>query len=94
MRRFILIGLCLVATITFSQTQPQLNLMPMPSSVQQTTGQLPITSSFSVAVAGTRDPALEAGVQRFTKQLSAQTGIPFRTNTGATPTLTVRECPP
>jgi len=69
--------------------QPQLNLMPMPSSVQQGSGQLAVTQSFSVSVTGTHDPALEAGVQRFTKQLSLQTGIPFRTKEGGTPTLTV-----
>ena len=89
MRRFMLVGLCLVATIAFSQTQPQLNLMPLPASVQQGTGQLAITQTFSVVINGTHDPALEAGVQRFTKQLSIQTGIPFRTKDGASPTLTV-----
>jgi hexosaminidase len=89
MRHFILIGLCFFATIAFSQTQPQLNLMPMPSSVQQGSGQLAITQSFSIAINGTHDSALEAGVQRFTKQLSAQTGIPFRTKEGTSATLTV-----
>jgi hexosaminidase len=89
MRRFMLVGLCLVATIAFSQTQPQLNLMPLPASVQQGSGQLAITQTFSVVINGTHDPALEAGVQRFTKQLSAQTGIPFRAKDGASPTLTV-----
>ena len=89
MRNLALFGLCLIATLAFSQTQPQLNLMPMPSSVQQGSGQLAITPSLSVAVTGTHDPALDAGVQRFTKQLSLQTGIPFRTKDGATATLTV-----
>jgi len=90
MRHFALIGLCVIATIAFSQTQPQLNLMPLPAGVQQGTGQLAITPTFSVVIIGTHDPALEAGVQRFTKQLSIQTGIPFRTKDGASPTLTVR----
>jgi hexosaminidase len=63
--------------------------MPMPASVQQGSGQLPVTQSFSVAVTGTHDAALDSAVQRFTKHLSAQTGIPFRPQSGATPTLTV-----
>jgi hexosaminidase len=63
--------------------------MPMPASVQQGSGQLPITRSFSVAVSGTHDSALDLAVQRFTRHLSAQTGIPFRPQSGATPILTV-----
>jgi len=73
-----------------AQTQLQLNLMPMPASVQEGAGQLPISQSFSVSVTGTHDPALEAGVQRFVAQLSRQTGIPFRPKAGAAATLTVR----
>ncbi len=63
--------------------------MPVPASVQQGSGQLPITQSFSVAVTGTHDAELDLAVQRFTKHLSAQTGIPFRPTSGATPMLTV-----
>ncbi len=70
-------------------SQTQLNLMPMPASVQQGTGQLPITQAFSVSVTGTHDPALDAAVQRFTQQLSRQTGIPFRPKSGAAATLEV-----
>lgn len=72
-----------------AQTQPQLNLMPMPSSVQQGTGQLPISDSFSVAVTGRHDASLDSGIQRFTKNLSLITGIPFRANGSGTPTLEV-----
>jgi len=63
--------------------------MPMPSSVQQGTGQLVITGSFSVAVTGTHEASLESGVQRFTEQLSRQTGIPIRATAGTAPTLEV-----
>ena len=63
--------------------------MPMPDHVQPGSGQLLITQSFSVAVTGTRDSSLERGVQRFTTQLSNLTGIPFRPQSGAAPTLTV-----
>ena len=72
-----------------AQTQPQLNLMPMPASVQQGTGQLLINQSFSVAVAGARDASLDEEVQRFVSQLSRQTGIPFRPKPGVTPTLQI-----
>ena len=61
----------------------------MPSSVQQGAGQLVITQSFSVAVTGKHEASLDSGVQRFTEQLSRQTGIPFRAKAGAAPTLEV-----
>src|SRR5215472_2787844 len=90
MRSLMVAGVFFVlTTLALSQTQPQLDLMPLPASVQPGSGQLPITRSFSVAVAGTHDSALDLAVQRFTKHLSAQTGIPFRPQSGATPTLTV-----
>src|SRR5246500_2591124 len=73
-----------------SQAQLQLNLMPLPASVLQGSGILPVTQSFSVSVTGAHDPALEAGVRRFVAQLSGQTGIPFRPKAGAAATLTVR----
>jgi len=63
--------------------------MPMPASVQQGSGQLAVTQSFSVSVTGVHDPALDSGVQRFTAQLSRQTGIPFRPKPGAAATMTV-----
>jgi hexosaminidase len=79
----------LLATFAAAQSQPQLNLMPWPASVQQGTGQLAINQSFSVAVTGSHDASLENAVQRFTTQLSKQTGIPFRPKPGAAPTLQV-----
>ncbi|MGA7931074.1 MAG: family 20 glycosylhydrolase [Candidatus Sulfotelmatobacter sp.] len=72
-----------------AQDQPQLNLMPMPASVQLGTGQLPINHSFSVAVTGDHDASLDAEIQRFETQLSRQTGIPFRPKPGATPALQI-----
>src|SRR6266496_6867288 len=78
-----------LASFAVAQSQPQLNLMPMPASVQAGTGQLPITQSFSVAVTGSQDALLDGEVQRFEEQLSRQTGIPFRAKAGATPTLQI-----
>ena len=63
--------------------------MPMPSSLQPGSGQLRITQSFAVATPGAHDAALDSGVQRFVAQLSRQTGIRFRPQPGATPTLQV-----
>jgi hexosaminidase len=83
---FIIVLSSLVAA---AQSRPQLNLMPMPASVQAGAGQLPITRSFSVAVAGAHDASLDAAVQRFTSLLSRQTGIPFRPKPDAAPILTV-----
>jgi hexosaminidase len=76
----------LFASLVSAQTQPQLNLMPMPASVQTGSGQLPITQTFSVAATGFHDASLDGAVQRFIAQLSRQTGIPFRPKAG-TPTL-------
>ncbi len=75
--------------LAFAQSQPQLNLMPMPASVQQGTTQLPITQAFSVEVTGSHDASLDSAVQRFTKQMSVITGIPFRPKAGDAPTLTI-----
>ncbi len=61
----------------------------MPAGVQQGSGQLPITQSFSVTVTGTHDASLDKEVQRFETQLSRQTGIPFRPKAGAAPTLEI-----
>jgi hexosaminidase len=81
--------LSLLTTFSVAQTEPALNLMPMPASVQPGSGSLPITQSFSVSVSGAHDSALEAGVQRFITQLSRQTGIPFRPKSGEAAKLTV-----
>ena len=74
---------------TLAQSQPQLNLMPIPASVQQGSGQLPITQTFSVSVTGAHETSLDSGTQRFISQLSRQTGIPFRPKAGAAATLEV-----
>jgi len=80
----------LLATFVAAESQPQLNLMPMPASVQVGTGQLPINQLFSIAVTGSHDASLDGEAKRFVAQLSRQTGIPFRPKSGAAPTLQVR----
>jgi len=88
----ILIALAIAALtchLSAAQSQPQLNLMPMPASVQAGTGQLLITQSFSVAVSGVRDASLDEEVQRFQTQLSRQTGMTFYRQAGSAPTLQI-----
>jgi hexosaminidase len=90
MRTSLIVGIFLfLASFAAAQSQPQLNLMPMPAAVQPGTGQLPINQSFSVTVTGTHDASLDSEVQRFVAQLSRQTGIPFRPKAGAAPTLQI-----
>src|SRR5436305_14511313 len=78
-----------ISVLSSAQSQPQLNLMPMPSGVQQGTGQLQISSSFSVAITGTHDASLDSGAQQFITQLTQISGIHFRANTAGAPTLEV-----
>jgi hexosaminidase len=54
----------------------QLNLMPMPASVQLQTGQLVIDTSFSVGTSGHSDLQLQRAVDRFLDNLRRQTGTP------------------
>jgi hexosaminidase len=77
------------AVFAAAQDKPQLNLMPMPASVQQGSGQLEITQSFSVEVSGARDASVDGAAKRFTDRLSRATGIPFRPKPGSTPTLDI-----
>jgi hexosaminidase len=90
MRKILIVGaIFLLSSFATAQSQPQLNLMPMPASVQLGAGQLAIAQSFSVAVTGFHDTALDREIQRFQIQLSRQTGIPFRPKPGTPPTLEI-----
>src|SRR5882762_7919797 len=80
----------LLAPTTAAQRQRELNLMPMPSSVQLGTGQLPIDQFFSVAVTGFQEATLARGVQRFVAELSQQTGMLLKHKPAdASPTLSI-----
>src|SRR5229473_2171176 len=54
-------------------TSNQLNLMPVPASLQTQTGRLPITGSFNVAVKNHADDRLRAGITRMIARLAART---------------------
>lgn len=89
MRTYLPLLILIATSCAAAQSQLPLNLMPMPASVQQGTGQLAITQSFSVAVTGVHDSSLDLAVQRFRTRLSHQTGIPFYPKPGTAPTLTI-----
>ena len=74
------IGLVALAVTLYaadaSAQQPQLNLMPVPPSVQPASGSLRIDASFSVALTGHTEARLDRAVQRFLRQLGRQTAFP------------------
>ena len=55
----------------------QLNLMPMPASVQMQAGRLPITSSFNVMVKNYADDRLRGGIARMRTRLAGRTVLSF-----------------
>ncbi|GAC1433420.1 MAG: hypothetical protein NVS1B11_15850 [Terriglobales bacterium] len=80
MRLVLMASLALLFTAVFTtlsqtQSQPQLNLMPLPRSVQISSGQMVIDPSFSVAITGYTDARLQRGVNRFLDDLRRQTGL-------------------
>jgi hexosaminidase len=73
--QLLVISLLLLSQAAIAQATRSLNLMPIPSSVQLGSGQLPIDQSFSIAISGHRDAMVDRGMQRFIAQLSKQTGM-------------------
>lgn len=55
----------------------QIDVMPLPASIEPRDGTLRVTQSFSVALAGYTDPLLHRAAQRFLNNLSHQTGMPI-----------------
>ncbi len=69
-----LVGLVSAQVSTTTVTTPrELNLMPVPASVQLQAGRLPITKAFSVATEGHTDDRLRAGVVRMIRRLAGRT---------------------
>jgi hexosaminidase len=56
-------------------TTQALKLMPMPSTVQPGTGELPVTNTFSIQLKGHTEPRLERASQRFMRELAGVTGL-------------------
>ena len=72
-----------------AQEQPKLNLMPWPASVQAGSGTLRVDASFSVTLTGHTEARLDRAVQRFLRQLSRQTALPFSGKASTKANLTV-----
>lgn len=80
----------LLASVSSAEVQqPELELMPMPASVQLGTGQLRIDRSFAVTVTGFRDGRLDRAVKRFMVGMSRQTGMFLSDQTTATNNATL-----
>jgi hexosaminidase len=60
---------------TSAQSAPQLNLLPMPSTMQAGSGAMPVTQSFSVAIEGYKDPRIERAAVRFLQDVTLRTGL-------------------
>ena len=60
-------------------TTHQLNLMPVPASVQLQPGRLPISGAFSVATKGYSDDRLQSGIYRIVKRLQGRIGLTLPT---------------
>lgn len=71
----LLVSLASLTSAVFAEVQPQLNVMPMPASVQIASGQLTIDRSFTVSVEGSKDDMVERAVDRFKDQLNRRTAI-------------------
>jgi len=72
-----------------AEGQPQLNLMPLPASVQTGGGSLRVNSSFSVALSGHTEARLDRAVERFLRQLARQTALPLSGRAASKAMLTV-----
>jgi hexosaminidase len=75
MRVVLLASLGSLTSAALAEVQPQLNVMPMPASVQMGTGQLTIDRTFSVSVAGSHDDMVDRAVDRFKDQLNRRTAL-------------------
>jgi hexosaminidase len=90
---FALLLLTIFPAASFAQTAqstttpgaaPSLKLMPMPSTVQPGTGELPITYTFSIQLKGYTEPRLERASARFMHELAGVTGLSIGTATADT----------
>jgi hexosaminidase len=68
---------CLVQAQRTASEMIQLNLMPVPASVQMQLARLPITSSFSVMIKSYTDDRLRGGVARMLRRLAGRTVLSF-----------------
>jgi len=72
-----LLFLYLTLTIFAVKAQDNLNLMPWPAEINQTSGNYKIDKSFSISIEGPQSRNLEDYAARFINRLSGRTGIFF-----------------
>jgi hexosaminidase len=83
-------GICMLwlvlsaAISMYAQTQPELNIMPLPAKAKATGGTLKMDAGFSLAFTGYREARLDRAGQRFMVQLQHETGMVFPVSTVAT----------
>ena len=87
----LLAGLAPLPPAALAEVPSQLNVMPLPASVQMGTGQLTIDRTFSVSVTGAHDEMVDRAVDRFKDQLNRKTAILLQKPSDAShTTLTVQ----
>ena len=62
LRMMLLASVAWLTRTAFAQVQPQLNVIPMPASVQMGSGQLTIDRTFTVSVAGAHDNMVDRNI--------------------------------
>ena len=65
--------------VSFHSYAQDVNLMPMPSSIQMTKEQFRLNQQFSISIDGVTDPRLYKEASRFTQRLAERTGLFFKT---------------
>jgi len=81
------LALAVVTSFAMGQETKQLHLMPWPSDVKTSDGQMTLDPSFSVSLHGASDPHLKKAAQIFLDDLRRQTGsLPLDFSIADTPT--------
>ncbi len=76
--RLVWIAAVCAMSVCNSSAQNMLSLMPMPSSVARSSGELIVDANFSVAITGHPDARVRSAAERFLQQVSQVSGIPMR----------------
>jgi len=74
--------LVVVSAAVIAQTNPDLDVMPIPAKVQMGSGQFLVDESFTIGITGAKDSRIEHAAERFMDRLARQTAIPLKTAIG------------
>lgn len=78
----LIVFLAVLASLPSVAQNSEINVMPLPQSVQAKPGSLAIDQSFAVTVGGEGNARLQRAVERFLGDLSKQTGMPLGSSSG------------